>query len=256
MKLRALILLLGFCLTASYMLGQRAATADPEIAALLSLSNQARAAAGLHPLRWDAGLALAAQLHCQRMADEGPIAHRYAGEADLANRATSAGAHFKLIEENIAAAADASAIHQAWMHSPSHRANLLSPQIDRVGFGLVRVRGIEYAVADYSAEAPDLTQTEAEAAVAAMLKAHGVTVLPDVRDARAACALDHGFPAQIAHGTPSFIMRWQDSSLASLPRPLLSKIEHGGQHQAIVGSCPAQDVEGAFTVYRIAVLLY
>jgi uncharacterized protein YkwD len=51
-------------------------------------------------------LAAAARRHCLRMAAEGPISHRYEGEPDLSERAAQAGAHFSLIEENVAVGPD------------------------------------------------------------------------------------------------------------------------------------------------------
>ena len=36
------------------------------------------------------------------------------------------------------------------MHSPGHRSNLLSPDVDHVGVAVVAARGVLYAVADYS----------------------------------------------------------------------------------------------------------
>ena len=92
-----------------------------------ALANQARAQAGVGRLEWDQALAAAALQHCLRMAAEGPIAHQYGGEPDLSARAAQAGAHFSVIEENVAVGPSADAIHEEWMQSPGHRANLLSP---------------------------------------------------------------------------------------------------------------------------------
>ena len=85
-------------------------TADEQ---LLALANAARAEAGAGRLEWDAALAAAALYHCKRMAAEGPIAHQYRGEPDLAGRAGQAGAHFDLIEENVAVGPSASVIHES-----------------------------------------------------------------------------------------------------------------------------------------------
>jgi hypothetical protein len=51
-------------------------------------------------------------------------------------------------------------------------------------------------------------------------------------------------------------MLWQESDLTHLPQQLQDRIASGHYRQAAVGSCPAQDVEGSFTAYRVAVLLY
>ena len=107
---------------------------------LLQLANQARAQAGAAPLRWDAALATAARQHCLRMAADHSISHQYPGEPDVSARAAQAGAHFSLIEENVALASTPTEIHDLWMHSPGHRDNLLNPQVDHVGVALVASR--------------------------------------------------------------------------------------------------------------------
>ena len=53
---------------------------------IVAMANQARAQAGVGRLQWDPALAAAALQHCLRMAAEGPIAHRYGGEADVTGR--------------------------------------------------------------------------------------------------------------------------------------------------------------------------
>src|SRR5271157_4939154 len=127
---------------------------------LVLLANQSRAQAGAGPLKWDAALATAAHRHCLRMAAEGSISHQYAGELDVSARAAQAGAHFSLIEENVAIAPDPATIHNAWMHSPAHRSNLLNPKVDHVGVAVVAGRNGLYAVADYERAVPVLTQTQ------------------------------------------------------------------------------------------------
>src|SRR3954447_4167864 len=104
---------------------------------LFAMANATRAQEGRGRLVWDEALAEAALKHCMRMAAEGPIAHRYGGEPDLTARAADAGAHFSLIEENIAVGSYPATIHQGWLNSPGHRANLLKPDIDHVGIAVV-----------------------------------------------------------------------------------------------------------------------
>jgi hypothetical protein len=232
--------------------GERA-NLPAEAEQLFALANKARAAAGAGRLEWDPALAAAALQHCRRMAVEGPIAHRYDDEPDLAARAGQAGAHFSLIEENVAIGPTPAAIHDGWMHSPGHRANLLNPNVDRVGVAVVSARGVLYAVADYSQAVPVLTRSQVEAAVASLMRASGIAILKDSTAARESCARNTGFMG----GTqPGFIMRWQNADLTRLPQALVDRLVSGQYRQAAVGSCPAQNVEGAFTVYRVAVLLY
>jgi uncharacterized protein YkwD len=223
---------------------------------LFALANQARAAQGAGLLQWDPALAEAARRHCLRMAAEGPIAHRYDGELGLAERAAQAGAHFSLIEENVAIGPDPAAIHDEWMHSPGHRANLLNPEVNRAGVAMVARRGTLYAVADYASAVPALTQSQVEAVIAGLMRVSGVAVLRDASFARAACSMNHGLPGDKSGAQPQFIMRWQGADLTRLPQALVDKLASGRYRQATIGSCPPQGQKGAFTAYRIAVLLY
>lgn len=221
---------------------------------LMALANQARAQAGVRPLVWDPALAQAALAHCRRMVKEGPIAHRYGGEPDVSGRAAAAGAHFSVIEENVAIGPSPEGIHSEWMHSPGHRKNLLSPQVDHVGIAVIAARGVLYSVADYSRAVAQLTPAEAEARVAALIRPSGVAVLPNPAQARAACRTNQGVPR--GGPQPAFIMRWQGGSLNRLPQQLVDQLESGHFHQAAIGSCAARGVEGHFSEYRVAVLLY
>lgn len=221
---------------------------------VFALANQARAQAGVGRLAWDPALAAAALAHCRRMVQEGPIAHRYGGELDVSGRAAQAGAHFSVIEENVAIGPSADAIHEEWMNSPGHRSNLLSPDVDHVGIAIVAARGVLYAVADYSRAVANLGPAQVEARVASLIRPSGVAVLDDASVARAACRADSGAPRGGA--TPRFIMRWQSGDLNELPQQLVERLSSGSYHAAAVGSCPAQGVEGSFSAYRVAVLLY
>ena len=193
---------------------------------ILALANQARAQAGVGQLQWDPELAAAALAHCKRMVQEGPIAHRYNGEADLSARAAQAGAHFSVIEENVAIGPTAAGVHDEWMHSQGHRENLLSPEVDRVGIAVISARGVLYAVADYSRAVQSLGASEAEARVAELIRPSGVALLRDPAVARQACAMDSGFP-QSGGATPRFIMRWQSGDLNELPQRLAQKLKSG-----------------------------
>lgn len=221
---------------------------------LMHLANQARAQAGAGPLQWDAALATAARQHCLRMAAAGSISHQYVGEQDVSARAAQAGAHFSLIEENVALAPTPAAIHNAWMHSPGHRFNLLNPQVDHVGIAVVAGRYGLYAVADYERAVQVLTQTQIEAQVAGLLR--GVTILPDPTLARAACAAEGARSRPVSGPRPGFVIYWEDAQLTQLPKNLTDALVSGKYHQAAVGSCSAQGDEGSFTAYRITVLLY
>jgi len=222
---------------------------------LFALANESRAAAGIGRLQWDTALADAAMKHCLRMSTELPVAHRYDSEPDLTTRAAAAGAHFSTIEENIAVGWSLPAIHQGWLDSPGHRKNLLNPSIDRVGIAVIQQQNLLFAVADYARTVPVLTQTEVEAAFANLLRARSLIVSRDSSEARTYCASAGDY-----HGhrgdSPRFVMRWQNPDVTQLPPELVKVLASSSYQKAAVGSCPAQDINGAFTIYRVAVLLY
>jgi hypothetical protein len=139
------------------------------------------------------------------------------------------------------------------MHSPGHRTNLLNPEVDRMGAAVVSSRGVLYAVTDYSRGVAELTQAQIEGAVGRLLRARGVSLVSDAETVRGYCEGLHG---ERGAGTPRFLMRWQDADLTHLPAALEDRIASGNYRQAAVASCPAQDVQGAFTAYRVAVALY
>ncbi len=213
----------------------RSGTIQPEAWQILQLANQARAAAGAGPLTWDPALAAAARQHCLRMAAEGPISHRYGNEPDLDQRAGQAGARFSLIEENVAVGPTPARIHEEWMSSPDHRANLLNPKVDRVGVALVPSRGVLYAVADFERSVPILSQVQVEASIAELLRGLGATLRSDPTAARAYCTQGK---ADENSSHARFRMLWQEADLTILPRQIVDKIAAGEYKQAAVGSCP------------------
>jgi len=253
----------GLALSASALLGQtanppRQASAsmqdlEPNAEQLFALANQTRAKQGLSRLAWDQALAAAALHHCKRMAVEGPIEHRYSGELDLTERAGQAGAHFSLIEENIAVGPYPVRIHEGWMESSGHRENLLNPNIDRVGIAVVAANGVLFAVADYARGVSALSQAQVEALFASMLRAKGLSILKDPTQVRAYCASTGRFSGA---DSPSFLMRWQNPDVSQLPPELQQRIASQHFREASVGSCPVQGVESGFTLYRVAVFLY
>lgn len=223
---------------------------------LLAAANQERAARGLQPLHRDPALAIAAAQHAEQMAEHGGISHQFSGEPELTRRGAGAGAAFSLIEENVAEAPDASEIHEMWMNSEHHRANLLDPSIDAAGISVVRRGGEFYAVEDFARTTRALGLADQEAAVAALVRRKAPVAIAgsasDVAVARETCAMDTGYT-----GTrkPWFIMRFTAASLDRLPEELNSRLATGKYHQASVGAC-AGDASSPFTSYNVAVLLY
>lgn len=116
---------------------------------LFARLNKARQAQGLTALKWSDALATAARTHAGVMAQHGQAEHSFPGEPGMAARATRAGARFSSLSENVAQGPTAREIHEEFMHSPNHRANILDADVDSVGVGVVARGGQLFAVEDF-----------------------------------------------------------------------------------------------------------
>jgi uncharacterized protein YkwD len=117
---------------------------------LFNAVNQERKAHGLPSLAYDEALANAARKHAKRMAEQGTISHQFPGEPSLPSRAKAAGAHFTWLSENVDEGPDPTAIHQSFMKSPQHRANILDSDMDSAGIGIAERKGRMFVVEDFS----------------------------------------------------------------------------------------------------------
>jgi len=117
---------------------------------LFDAVNRERKAHGLPSMKPDEALATAARAHAQRMAEQGTISHQLPGEPNLLARARAAGAHFTWLAENVDQGPNPTAIHQSFMKSPQHRANILDPEMDSAGIAIATRNGQLFAVEDFS----------------------------------------------------------------------------------------------------------
>ena len=249
-RLIACIFTAGLLLGTAHAQRQMAPTVAEQY--LLAAANQERAARGIAPLHLDRTLAQAAAFHAREMAANSGISHQFPGEPALATRGSNAGARFSLITENVAEAPSSPIIHDLWMHSPGHRANLLDPNVDSIGIAIVSRNNQLYAVEDFASTVQTLTLNQQEKTVASVLAKTGLKVGQTTEDARQTCTMSTGYAGS---RQPWFIMRYTASSLDAIPSQLKTKLSTGKYHQAVVGACPAQHT-GSFTAYNIAVLLY
>lgn len=219
---------------------------------IFDLTNADRREQGLPALAWNDALAAAAQAHAERMAREGALSHQYAGEPPLMQRAAQAGAHFQAIAENVAMAPDAEAVEQAWMHSTPHRTNILDPKMNALGIGVADVGGNLWAVEDFAEASESLSPQQVEQSVQQMLRPLGIDPSLPAAPAEKACATEHSVPEP----TPRLMVRYQTSDLQQLQAQLRQQVHPGTYTKAAVGACAPIGVQGTFTTYRVAVLLY
>jgi uncharacterized protein YkwD len=133
---------------------------------LFRLANRARAQAGLAELEWNEWLAQAARKHAEEMARRGQLSHQFPGELGLSDRIAATQLRSNAVGENVAFGAAASEIHNDWMHSPGHRANILDAKYNAMGVAVVRSGDRLYAVTDFAHTVPMLSASEVEDAVA------------------------------------------------------------------------------------------
>jgi uncharacterized protein YkwD len=103
---------------------------------IVNLVNQFRQAAGLAPLTVDSKLTEAAQIQANNMASLNTMSHNLPGTATptLQSRAQFVGYSYSWLGENIAYNySNATAVMNAWMNSPDHRANILDPNYTQIG---------------------------------------------------------------------------------------------------------------------------
>jgi uncharacterized protein YkwD len=219
---------------------------------LFAAANEDRANQGLPPLRFDPVLAEASSVHAREMAEHQEISHQFDGEPELAARGANAGAHFSLITENVGEAPTSVIIHNLWMHSPGHRANLLDPNVDSIGIAIVTRDNQLYAVEDFASTVETISFNQQERTVADIIARSGIRIAETTKDARETCTMSTGYAGS---RQPWFIMRYTAGSLNEIPSQLKSKLTSGKYHQAVVGAC-AVTRNTPFTAYNIAVLLY
>ena len=101
---------------------------------ILKLVNETRKKNGLKELVWVGALADVARAHSKDMADNGYFDHVSPTAGSPSDRAISVG--LPGVGENIAAGPlTPAAVHEAWMNSPGHRANILNADYRFIGVG-------------------------------------------------------------------------------------------------------------------------
>ncbi|MBH0116515.1 cell wall-binding repeat-containing protein [Salinibacterium sp. NG253] len=120
---------------------------------ILSLVNEARAAEGLGPLKLNSSLSSVSSKWAYQMAANGAMTHNPSYSSQIPSGWTRAG-------ENVARGwPSATAVHDAWMDSAGHRANIMGDYTD-IGIAFVTSGGTTWAVENfgkYGASVPDIT---------------------------------------------------------------------------------------------------
>lgn len=104
---------------------------------VLAAVNRERTAAGLVALRWNAQTAEVARAHSSEMQRRHEIGHVSPTTGDTLDRIRAASIRTPVVYENVARGYGVRQLHHGLMNSPGHRFNLMLPQINEIGIGIV-----------------------------------------------------------------------------------------------------------------------
>jgi uncharacterized protein YkwD len=100
---------------------------------------------GLGPVRVDRELMRLAQQHARAMAARNELGHNVGGRFE--ERVRNSTVRARVVVENVAAGYHSLAeAFSGWRDSPGHRANMLAPEVTRMGIAAVHVPGSKYKV--------------------------------------------------------------------------------------------------------------
>lgn len=104
---------------------------------LLNLVNKARADSGVEALQFDMELMKVAKLKAKDMVDKNYFSHQSPTYGSPFDMMKGFNISFKTAGENIAGNKTLEGAFKAWMNSEGHKKNILNPNFNLVGFGIV-----------------------------------------------------------------------------------------------------------------------
>jgi len=225
-------------------------------------TNQERAKIKAPPLKWNDRLAIAARLHSDEMAQQKDLSHQLKDEPVFTERLAAQGAHFNSAAENVGYGDDAESLHDGWMHSPPHRANLLNPAYTDMGIGIVRVGDRLWATEDFATVLQKFSSEDFEKSleqqIASLRSGHGLPPLKanaSLELRRIACS-GNASPSAAMGAAPrgasqSYAFNFTAPSPEQLPTTLANRVLElsGGSYS--LGACPTQPNGQGMTTYRV-----
>jgi hypothetical protein len=138
---------------ATFGLGASAVADSGSENSFLSAINSSRSSAGLPPLSMDSGLRSHARKHTADMIAAGEIYHSTSAELQAA-----AGSGWSKLGENVGRGGSVSSLHDAFMKSSGHRANILG-DYNYVGIGTDTASGVLYVTVVFMKKGSTATTT-------------------------------------------------------------------------------------------------
>jgi hypothetical protein len=135
-------------------------TTTSDEVALFGMMNRSRAEAGLPPMVSDGPLADTSRTWSATMGSQDLLHH----DPNLGAAITRVEPNWRSAAENVGVGYDIQRLHDAFMASPGHRANVMSPKFNRVGVGVIHV-GTKIWVTVRFIEGPNIAATSVAAPV-------------------------------------------------------------------------------------------
>ena len=235
---------------------------------MLEMINQSRAEAGLAALRLDASLTEAARAHARLMIANGQLKHQFTGEPALLERIAKVSTlELDRAGENVAHDACIEHAHEALMHSPPHRRNLLDRGFNVVGLAAMWGKERLYVVEEFGHEVRARTPAETRRlvgeAVRETRREAGLKPLVPYDSPK----LDEAVCKMTEAGRPSArllqtaydnrrIIAYTQTQPGILPQKALPLLREPDVRQFAVGSCYARTASYPTGMYWVAILLY
>ncbi len=233
----------------------------------VDLVNAERAKHGLGKLEIDERLTEIARKHSALMSQRHQLSHQFAGEPDVRARVAATGMRFNYSGENVAYdSRGVDAAHEGLMNSPPHRENILRPQFNAIGVGVIRSGDILFVTEDFAHKLPEVSLNQAEQVIAAsfarLRTQSGAKPLPRIDQPglrQRACDLaahDQLSPVRVrpVKGVKNVVV-WTATELEDLP-PSMLKLGNVDASGYSLGACLATSKSYPNAVYWVALVTY
>ncbi len=236
---------------------------------LVERINRSREQNGLPKLELSPRLRDAPRAHALEMAKRRQLTHRFADEPELRQRVAVTGVRFDFVGENVGRSEDAGSLHEEFLSSPGHRANILHAQANAVGVGAVRFGEELFVTEDFAHLVPDYEPQQVEELVASgIADLRKAAKLPELRRGSPgppredACSMAQRDSVQFTHGDyPSVAGTLQTIAYATadpapLPQALRDIVVRQRPDRFSVGACAARTLSYPSGGYWIVVVFY
>jgi uncharacterized protein YkwD len=209
------------------------------------------------------GLTQAARAHSKEMAARNQLSHQFSGEPGLTQRlAANSSLHMDQAGENVGVAASPEQAHDGFMHSPPHRENLLNPDFNVAGFGVVRSGNMMYVTQDFGHSLPTYSGDKAQDAVAdAVAKTRAQAGLAPLKNVQsdaaqfAACSMSKA-DALTRQSLPGrHIVRYTANSPSQLPNGSEKAIDDPAATTFSLGLCYSRTSTYPSGIYWIVLVI-